>query len=259
MRTGDGTIQHAEWQSRGYRIHASVHEPVDTPGVWVVYSHGFTSQRLGPEYLLVGLGRHLAAQGVGSVRFDFAGAGESEGRFDEMTVSTMVADLLRACTWVRERYAPSRLVLLGHSLGGCVAALAADEADADGLVLLASVAHPLDIARNYKGIIAEEANAEGYYEVGAHEMSLAFLRDLEGADPLAALTRARCPRALVLHGSDDQSVPLSESKSYVEAMRKADRDVRLEIVDGANHRILSVQGRKRVNHLVTQWLERHFS
>lgn len=249
-------IIHAEWESRGYRIHASVHEPdVAEGGTWVVFSHGFTSQRLGPEYLHVGIARSLAECGAGCVRFDFAGAGESDGRFDEMTVSTMVADLVRAASWVRDRYAPARLVLLGHSLGGTVAAMAASEAAADGLILLAPVARPLKLAEGYRAVMERGVNGDGYYELGAHEMSLGFLHDLGDAEPVRALSACACPRILVLHGSEDASVPVGESHLYVDAMRKANRDVRFEVVPGADHRVLSVAGRKRICRVIIQWLE----
>ncbi|MBD3314158.1 MAG: alpha/beta fold hydrolase [Chitinivibrionales bacterium] len=252
-------IVHAEWQSRGYRIHASVHEPSQSQGIWVIFSHGFTSHRLGPQYLHVGMARTLARRGVGSVRFDFAGAGESEGPFHQLTVSTMVADLRTACLWVRDRYAPGKLIVLGHSLGGCVAAMAVDQIEIDGCILLAAVARPMIMAQAYRKTVSAQANADGYYEVGAHEMSLDFLEDLEKTDPVAAVSRGACSRFLVLHGDDDQTVPLEESHVFVDALRRTNHGVQFEIIPDANHRILSVEGRKRLYHIITRWLEEHFS
>lgn len=69
-----------------------------------------------------------AANGRAFVRFDYAGHGESGGRFEAATVSTWLADA-RA---VLDAYAPERPVLVGSSMGGWIACLAARDRTARG-------------------------------------------------------------------------------------------------------------------------------
>ena len=51
----------------------------------VILLHGFTASRLGPCFAFVRLACELEKQGIGSMRFDFLGSGESDGDFKEMT------------------------------------------------------------------------------------------------------------------------------------------------------------------------------
>lgn len=47
--------------------------------------HGFTGQCTGTKFSYVSLSRLLEAQGVGTLRMDFLGSGESDLTFKEMT------------------------------------------------------------------------------------------------------------------------------------------------------------------------------
>lgn len=64
-----------------------------------------------------------ARAGRALVRFDYSGHGESEGRFEEGTVSRWLADALA----VLDAFVPERPVLVGSSLGGWLALLVARE------------------------------------------------------------------------------------------------------------------------------------
>ena len=56
------------------------------------------------------------------LRFDFTGLGESEGDFADTNFSSNVEDLIAACRFLGADYRAPRL-MIGHSLGGRVAAL----------------------------------------------------------------------------------------------------------------------------------------
>ena len=116
---------------------------------WCIFSHGFTGHHLGPGYLFVRMSRELAAAGISSLRFDYGGCGNSDGLFREMTIATMRADLLSAVALVRSRFHPSAIVFIGHSMGGMIAALAADAVQ--GMVLLSPIAEPKGLMRTAEG------------------------------------------------------------------------------------------------------------
>ena len=53
----------------------------------VVLMHGFTSNRgVDPDQLLYQLAQRFEAEGMATLRFDFNGHGQSDGRFQDMTV-----------------------------------------------------------------------------------------------------------------------------------------------------------------------------
>ncbi|MFQ5635165.1 MAG: alpha/beta hydrolase [Gammaproteobacteria bacterium] len=81
------------------------------------------------------LSRAMNELGVPVVRFNFRGAGASEGGYGEGVGET--EDALAVVDWMRTRYAGADLCLLGFSFGGMVAARAALTAETAYLVTVA--------------------------------------------------------------------------------------------------------------------------
>ena len=101
--------------------------------------HGFTGSRTEARFLFVSFSRLLARNGVASARFDFMGSGESDGEFQDMTLSGEIADAGAILDWLGRvgEVDRRRLLLLGLSAGGTVAGcLAGDRAaEVSGLLL----------------------------------------------------------------------------------------------------------------------------
>jgi putative redox protein len=96
--------------------------PAGEPRHWAVFAHCFTCHR---NYKVAAhVSRALALAGIGVLRFDFTGLGESAGTFADTDFTTHIADLLAAARYLEAtRGAPELLV--GHSLGGSAALFAA--------------------------------------------------------------------------------------------------------------------------------------
>ena len=79
-------------------------------------------------------------QGWSVLRFDFSYVGQSEGQFEELTIGGEVDDALGALDFLGE-FSPMTSVLVGSSLGGAVALLAAAQAPdkVDGVATIAAV------------------------------------------------------------------------------------------------------------------------
>ena len=75
-------------------------------------------------YTTTRMAKGLAAGGYLTLTFDFTGLGESGGEFSATSISTNVGDVVRAAVALIERNA-GPCVLIGHSLGGAAAVLAA--------------------------------------------------------------------------------------------------------------------------------------
>jgi pimeloyl-ACP methyl ester carboxylesterase len=247
-----------EWNNRGKTLRGSLLFTRQKGASWVVFSHGFTGHRLGPGYLFVRLSRALAEAGISSLRFDFAGAGESDGRFQDMTISSMESDLFSAVRLVRKRFAPSAVLLLGHSLGGMIAALCCAQVKPEGLILLSPVADPHGIIRHRKTILESGPNAEGLYENGPHEMALAFLDGLKSIDPVAAVADHCTGNLLLMQGDRDESIAVGESARYVHEALKAGIETRYHILRNADHNFSSVSHFKTICSTVTSWAKERF-
>jgi len=205
----------------------------------------------------VRISRALAAEGISSCRFDFSGSGESEGHFAGMTIATMQSDCLSAVRYIRRHYAPSHVILLGHSLGGLITSLCCNEAAADGLILISPVADPMGLVMRRQRLIEAGPNKDGYYENGPHEMSLSFLDSLEKIDPLQSLTGYRGP-LLLFQGDGDQSISVKESGRYIHWARRMGIDAEYHILRGADHNYSTVSHVKTLCNSIERWAKEHY-
>jgi uncharacterized protein len=92
------------------------------------------------------IAEHLARRGVAVLRCDDRGVGGSTGEAEERSFEETVDDTVARARWLaqREEIDPRRIVLIGHSEGGLVAARAARDAGAMAIVALAGPATPIE-------------------------------------------------------------------------------------------------------------------
>src|SRR5215210_8369845 len=100
--------------SQGQRLSGRLDLPEGTPRAFAILAHCFTCSK--NSVASVRIARALAARGIGVLRFDFTGLGQSSGDFSHATFSGDVADLAAAARMMeQEGYPPG--ILIGHSLG----------------------------------------------------------------------------------------------------------------------------------------------
>src|ERR1700730_7492286 len=105
--------------------HASSNEKLPA----VILFHGFTGNKLEPHRLFLKISRALEQLGFACFRFDFLGSGESDGNFEDMTVSKEISEGNAILDWVRSdpRIDKDKISLLGLSMGGLVASVIAGD------------------------------------------------------------------------------------------------------------------------------------
>ena len=80
--------------ARGYRLAGRLELPNGQPQAWAILAHCFTCGK--DSLAATRLSRALAARGIGVLRFDFAGLGNSGGSFADTTLAADVDDLIAA-------------------------------------------------------------------------------------------------------------------------------------------------------------------
>jgi fermentation-respiration switch protein FrsA (DUF1100 family) len=119
--------QFVQFEVQGQRIYGMLHLPdvaaknSGTKVPAVAMCHGFTGNRIEAHRLFVKAARYFAANGFAVLRFDFRGSGESEGDFEQVTVSDEIADALAALAFVRRQSVvdENRIGLIGLRRGVC--------------------------------------------------------------------------------------------------------------------------------------------
>ena len=89
---------------------------------WGVFSHGFTLGKDSPAAARIC--KQLADDGIGMLRFDALGLGDSEGDWGDGSFTVKVNDVIRACEFMAEQETPAD-ILVGHSFGGAAVIAAA--------------------------------------------------------------------------------------------------------------------------------------
>jgi alpha/beta superfamily hydrolase len=108
---------------------------------WGVFAHGFT---LGKDSAAASrICKQLANEGIGMLRFDNIGLGDSEGDWGDGSFSNKVADTVRAVEFMNGSGREVRL-LVGHSFGGAAVIAAAHECPT--VAAVASIGAPYEPA-----------------------------------------------------------------------------------------------------------------
>jgi pimeloyl-ACP methyl ester carboxylesterase len=228
----------------GERI-ANDFEPGNPSGAdLVVLGHGVTSDKDRPWSRA--LSRALHEAGIASMRISFAGNGQSEGRFEDATITKEVQDL-RA---VLDALPDCRIAYVGHSMGGAVGLLcaAADER-IHALVSLAAIAHTAEFAGRMFGHLSP---GDLMLDKPKCPLSTDFMADLERiGSVIGAAPEVHVPWLLV-HGTEDEIVPVQDSRDVQAATGGHSKLVELP---GAGHSFTG-DALRRMVAVVAPWLIR---
>ena len=201
----------------------------------IILCHGGFPANKGARHV-VRIAEILNKKGISVFRFDFFGHGESEGKFEDITISMAVDDVLSSIKFLK-KLGYSKIGLTGSSFGGIVALVAASKID--NLLVLA-LKSPVSNYEDLELLIRgkkeiEEWKKKGYapYEVRPGEntrLNYTFFEDFKNNNGYEAAKKINIP-TLIVHGDKDESVPVEQSKKTAKIIKNC----RLEIIKGADH------------------------
>ncbi len=234
----------------GGLLAARIERPSGPLRGWVLFAHCFScSKDISAARQIAGA---LAAAGLGVMRFDFTGLGHSDGDFANTNFSTNVEDLVAASRWLAARH-PGPQVLVGHSLGGAAAIVAAHELPHVSAV--ATIGAPADAAHVVE---AFKAHVDAIETHGEAEVSLAgrpfriqkhFLDDVRGAKVTKAAEGLKRP-LLILHAPLDASVGIDNATRLFVAAKHPKSFLSL---DTADHLLTQPADARRAGNLIAAW------
>lgn len=236
--------------SGGHELAALVRRPAGEVRGSILMAHCFTCSK--DLHTTTRLARALADAGWVSFAFDFTGLGGSDGDFAATTVSTNVGDLRRAAlTMLENRIGPC--LLLGHSLGGAAAVLAAASLKTvDGVICVAS---PADVGhiRHLLPADADERVDRFAVDVGGRAFRLdpGFLEDLDTHSVLDAAAALERPM-LVVEAGADAVVGRAQTRALAAAA-----GAEIAVVEGADHLFTGIDHARNLADIVVEWASRH--
>jgi pimeloyl-ACP methyl ester carboxylesterase len=221
--------------SKGVKLCGILSDPLPESGnSAIILCHGFSTSKEGRTY--TNLEEIFNSRGLATFRFDFFGHGESEGEFEDITITEAVDDVLQAVGFIK-RTGYGTIGLVGSSFGGMASIFAASQTT--NLFVLALKSPVSDymgklILQDYRTKI-KDWEESGFIDVtGADGQSLrlnfSFFEDARKAQGYEAASKIQIP-TLIVHGDRDKTIPVEQSLKSSRLIKNC----RLEIVHGADH------------------------
>lgn len=135
------------FNNKDYKLFAILHEPnlavLDSSQkekTAIIVCYPFAEEHMMSHRVMVNMARDLSARGYYVFRFDFMGHGDSQGNFDESTITSRLSDIKSAIDFLNKHVCPNRIGLLGVRFGATLAALSVGMSDhIDFLILVAPI------------------------------------------------------------------------------------------------------------------------
>lgn len=231
-------------------LHRRATSQQDAPTL--VWLGGYRSDMTGTK--AVELDRFAAESGLACLRLDYSGHGASGGDFNTGTISRWLEEALAV---VRAK-APSRVVLVGSSMGGWIALRMVEElrktGDAPSVTGLVLIAPAPDFTQELiepsltdaeKTSLAERGYFEEHsdYSPEPNIFTRALMEDGKQNRVLTGIITTGCP-VHVLQGMRDPDVPYQHALKLIEHL-PAD-DVVLTLIRDGDHRLSRPQDIERM-------------
>lgn len=240
---------------KGNKLSASLELPANRkPHFYAIFAHCFTCNSTSEA--VRNISRTLTNYGFGVVRFDFMGLGRSEGEFAESHFSGNVNDLISVSDYLNEHF-KAPLLLIGHSLGGAAAIVAASRLE--NIKAVATIGAPASVS-HAKRLFSEQVNLQSKETVEVNiegrpfKIDAEFVKDFDKTDLLAIVKSLKKP-LMIMHAPLDKSVGVENAR---ELYHHAFHPKSFISLDDADHLLTNSRDSQYVGNMIGTWAQRYF-
>jgi uncharacterized OsmC-like protein/alpha/beta superfamily hydrolase len=251
MRNEKVTFKNRE----GHKLTGRMELPADQkPHNYALFAHCFTCNK---NLLAVkNISRALTSEGIGVLRFDFTGLGESEGEFAETNFSGNIQDLIAAADFMKAKYAAPTL-LVGHSLGGAAVIYAAAELESvQAVATIGTPSSPVHVKHLFEdNLDTIRKEGQAVVSLSGREFTIKdqFLEDLNKRS-LAECVKSLRKALLIMHSPQDEIVGIKNAEELYIAAHHPKSFVSL---DGADHLISKKEDSVYAGRVIAGWASRY--
>ena len=234
------------------------------PCLVMCHGTGSSKDEAGNQYL--DLATQLAEKGIASIRFDFAGCGESADSGINQTFMAEVDDTVKAYNYVcgRSEIDPDRIGIIGYSQGGRVMAMFLDSHydKIKAAVSWSGAFHNgIGVFQGFFDVYYQQAKENGFASIPLGWRSdlitpLAWFDEIAATNPMDAMKKYK-GELLVMAGDADFLVPMPHCEEVAATNDKAE----LIIYEGADHNFNVMTEDKSISEdlvaTTAQWLAEH--
>lgn len=221
--------------SRGHSLCGIIDWPAAQTKHIALFSHCFTCTK--DLKAIARISRNLAKHGIGVMRFDFTGLGDSKGNFSESNFETNCDDIRSAVEFLSHEYSAPTL-LMGHSLGG--AAMIASAPDIDSAQAICTLASPSDTYHLAEFLLKQnpaiETEGQGDVTIGGrtYRMKMQLIESLRRQPMRENLAKLTLP-FLVFHSPTDDTLGYQHASAMHQHARGPTSIITL---DGSDHLLI---------------------
>ncbi|MFT4304161.1 MAG: alpha/beta hydrolase [Candidatus Woesearchaeota archaeon] len=220
----------------------------------VILVHGYSTSKDGIS--ISRLRSLLSNNNINTFSIDLDGCGESEGDFENQTLSSALDDIEHAYSYIKSR-GFTEVSLFGSSMAGPpVMTFALNHPEIKKLGLKAPVSDIITQRKNEYGLdYIENAKKDGFFEFTnsksrTFKINFYFYEDAKNYVMKEKVKNIKVP-TLILHGTNDKSVDLSFSKELIKDFPEAT----LIIIEGADHKLIVDGSDLKSNLEFVEWFK----
>lgn len=237
------------------KLSGVLHLPDKKTATAVITCHGFASNK--DSLWMPKLCNSLAQEGYAALRFDFSGNGTSEGKFEDADCEKEKKDLNSAIKFMHKKY--PQIATIVHSMGGTVVLMnAAEQQQRKPVIAIAAAIHTKKVEQRLltekeKQELHKKGKVRVHIGCAHYTLKKNFFTAFEKQKVLKNVRRIKAP-ILLIHGSDDHTIPLEESK----AVKKEAPRLKLTVIEGGSHTLMKGKSADMLIETITKWLKQNF-
>lgn len=249
--------------NQGKKIFGVLHYPhaIKEPVAAVLICSGFAGNKCGKFRVFVTLAQELAKQGIAVLRFDYRGTGDSEGEYSDITIESQISDVLLCLNYLKEnpKIDASRIGILGRSLGGMIAILAANQfPHLKSIALWAPVFTSQPWKKLFESLRSQNGSMVEHFSrlpVNVPAMpGKEFLKQFFQVDLLKELDQIAHIPLLHIHGKQDEFVKFEQAIEYENACKKYSKTSFIQLPN-SNHDFSIAEEREIAIMKTYQWFK----
>lgn len=241
--------------AKGIALHAHLDLPANKkPNYYAILLHCFTCSS---NYKAVkNISRALTNNGFGVLRFDFTGLGKSEGDFSDSHFSANVSDVETVNNFLlNQNKTPS--LLIGHSLGGAAAIVAASKLNnIKAVVTIGAPATVNHVTKHFSHALDDiEEKGEIKVNIGGRPFKIDndFVDDFSQTN-LPEITKSLRKPILIMHAPLDTIVGVENARMLYNNAHHPKSFISL---DQADHLLTNPEDSIYAGNLIATWVNKY--
>lgn len=221
----------------------------------VIICHGRLCTK--DQYFYPDLSHELSKRGFNCFRFDFAGNGESQGKFEDSTTTKEIEDIKAITSFFKQKGYKIHC-LIGHSKGAVDVLLHQAKYHTAKIIISISclVNQEFETTKKYSVKQIKELNQNGYFAIQFNKKKFKiskqyFYDRLKYRDISKELKKILVP-VLVIHGTKDEDTHPKNAKTMIKTLNKKSQ---LITINGADHFYSKLGHKNKLLNTISNWLK----